>query len=126
MGSSATGESIWNDMQERGVEFVFAQFVDMYGRPSAKLVPVGSRESFDGLVEERHPREALLRHGRPDAPVRAPDDGVTATPTPIGSPYERRRRASWQASSFEIGTPYRYARSQPAHRLRTVRRDQHR
>ncbi len=26
--------------QERGIEFVFAQFVDLYGRPSAKLVPV--------------------------------------------------------------------------------------
>ena len=50
MGSSTTGESIWKDMQERGVEFVFAQFVDMYSRPSAKLVPVGSREAFDGLA----------------------------------------------------------------------------
>ena len=39
-------------MQGRGVEFVFAQFVDMYARPSAKLVPVGSREAFDGLLEE--------------------------------------------------------------------------
>ena len=37
-------------MQQRGVEFVFAQFVDMYARPSAKLVPVGSREAFDGLA----------------------------------------------------------------------------
>ena len=37
---------------ERDVEFVFAQFVDMYARPSAKLVPVGSREAFDGLLEE--------------------------------------------------------------------------
>jgi glutamine synthetase len=39
-------------MQSRGVEFVFAQFVDMYARPSAKLVPVGSREAFDGLLAE--------------------------------------------------------------------------
>src|SRR5918996_2291174 len=47
-----TAASVWQDMQERGVEFVFAQFVDMYARPSAKLVPVGSREAFDGLLTE--------------------------------------------------------------------------
>src|SRR5918995_2215751 len=48
----ATADSVWKDMQDRGVEFVFAQFVDMYARPSAKLVPVGSREAFDGLLED--------------------------------------------------------------------------
>lgn len=47
-----TADSVWKEMQERGVEFVFAQFVDMYARPSAKLVPVGSREAFDGLLED--------------------------------------------------------------------------
>jgi glutamine synthetase len=34
---------------ERGVEFYFAQFVDMYARPSAKLVPAGN---LDDLVNE--------------------------------------------------------------------------
>src|SRR3970040_1505219 len=48
----ATADSIWKDMEKRGVEFVFAQFVDMYARPSAKLVPVGSREAFDGLLAD--------------------------------------------------------------------------
>src|SRR6185503_12193667 len=33
----------------RGIEFFFAQFVDMYGRPSAKLVPAAH---LDDLVEE--------------------------------------------------------------------------
>src|ERR671919_3192089 len=47
-----TAASVWQDMQERGVEFVFAQFVDMYARPSAKLVPVGSREAFETLLTE--------------------------------------------------------------------------
>ena len=32
-----------------GIEFVFAQFVDMNGKPSAKLVPI---ENWDGLVNE--------------------------------------------------------------------------
>jgi glutamine synthetase len=35
--------------QERGIEFYFAQFVDMYARPSAKLVPAGN---LDDLVSE--------------------------------------------------------------------------
>jgi glutamine synthetase len=34
---------------DRGVEFFFAQFVDMYGRPSAKLVPA---QNLDDLVSE--------------------------------------------------------------------------
>src|SRR6188474_3571436 len=50
MAGTATADAIWKDMQTRGIEFVFAQFVDMYARPSAKLVPVGSREAFDGLL----------------------------------------------------------------------------
>ena len=32
-----------------GIEFIFAQFVDLYGRASAKLVPAAE---LDGLVEE--------------------------------------------------------------------------
>jgi glutamine synthetase len=52
MGGTASADAIWEDLQARGIEFVFAQFVDMYARPSAKLVPVGSREAFDGLVAD--------------------------------------------------------------------------
>ena len=42
-------EEIRQIVQERGVEFFFAQFVDLYGRPSAKLVPAAS---LDDLVRE--------------------------------------------------------------------------
>jgi glutamine synthetase len=35
--------------EERGVEFYFAQFVDMHARPSAKLIPAAS---LDGLVAD--------------------------------------------------------------------------
>jgi glutamine synthetase len=45
----ATLESIRNEVEKRGIEFFFAQFVDMYGRPSAKLVPAAH---LDALVEE--------------------------------------------------------------------------
>ena len=46
---TATLETIRKTMKERGVEFIFAQFVDLYGRPSAKLIPAAH---LDGLVEE--------------------------------------------------------------------------
>ncbi len=42
-------EAIRATMVDRGVEFMFAQFVDMYGRPSAKLIPA---ERLDDLVED--------------------------------------------------------------------------
>jgi glutamine synthetase len=46
---TATLDTIRSAMEDRGVEFIFAQFVDLYGRPSAKLIPAAS---LDGLVEE--------------------------------------------------------------------------
>src|SRR3954471_9616985 len=39
-------EEIQKIAKGRGVEFFFAQFVDMYGRPSAKLVPAGNLEDL--------------------------------------------------------------------------------
>src|SRR5215510_6349908 len=42
-------EEVRQTAAERGVEFFFAQFVDMYGRPSAKLVPAAN---IDDLVTE--------------------------------------------------------------------------
>jgi glutamine synthetase len=42
-------EEIQKVAKGRGIEFFFAQFVDMYGRPSAKLVPAGN---LDDLVAE--------------------------------------------------------------------------
>ena len=42
-------EQIRELAETRGIEFFFAQFVDLYGRPSAKLVPAAS---LDGLVAD--------------------------------------------------------------------------
>jgi len=44
-----TVEEIRSRSQDLGVEFYFAQFVDMYGRPSAKLVPAAY---LDDLVSD--------------------------------------------------------------------------
>jgi glutamine synthetase len=42
-------DAIRSTIEGNGIEFIFAQFVDMYGRPSAKLVPA---QELDGLVED--------------------------------------------------------------------------
>src|SRR2546430_3395196 len=44
--TEATVEDIRSRSQDLGVEFFFAQFVDMYGRPSAKLVPAAILDDF--------------------------------------------------------------------------------
>ena len=47
--TSASAEQLRAELERRGVEFVFAQFVDMHGKPNAKLVPVGH---LDGLLAD--------------------------------------------------------------------------
>src|SRR6266852_9474883 len=42
-------EEIRQRSNELGIEFYFAQFVDMYARPSAKLIPAAN---LDSLVAE--------------------------------------------------------------------------
>src|ERR1700716_4008569 len=49
VATDPTLEEIKKIAKGRGVEFIFAQFVDMYGRPSAKLVPFAN---IDDLVNE--------------------------------------------------------------------------
>jgi len=44
-----TKEDLRRRAQEDGIEFFFAQFVDMHGKPSAKLVPFSN---FDAMMEE--------------------------------------------------------------------------
>lgn len=48
-GNAPTVEEIRRRAESDGVEFFFAQFVDMYARPSAKLIPA---ENLDDLVAE--------------------------------------------------------------------------
>jgi glutamine synthetase len=47
--AAPTIEEIRRISEERGIEFYFAQFVDMYARPSAKLVPAAN---LDDLVKD--------------------------------------------------------------------------
>src|SRR5689334_7961429 len=41
-----TVDQIASAAEARGIEFYFAQFVDMYARPSAKLIPAANLESL--------------------------------------------------------------------------------
>jgi glutamine synthetase len=47
--TAPTVEDIRRQAEERGIEFFFAQFVDMYARPSAKLIPAAN---LDDLVSD--------------------------------------------------------------------------
>jgi glutamine synthetase len=47
--AAPTVEDIRKESDKRGIEFYFAQFVDMYARPSAKLVPAAN---LDDLVSD--------------------------------------------------------------------------
>jgi glutamine synthetase len=49
MAADATIETIRKETKERGIEFFFAQFVDLCARPSAKLVPAAN---LDDLVAD--------------------------------------------------------------------------
>ena len=49
MATAPTVEDIRKESAKRGIEFYFAQFVDMYARPSAKLVPAAH---LDDLVTD--------------------------------------------------------------------------
>jgi glutamine synthetase len=47
--TSPSAGDLRKELDDLGVEFLFAQFVDMHGKPNAKLVPVGH---LDGLLED--------------------------------------------------------------------------
>ena len=47
--SAPTVDDIRKESDERGIEFYFAQFVDLYARPSAKLIPA---QNLDDLVND--------------------------------------------------------------------------
>ena len=49
MAETERVEQIRQEIADRGIEFFFAQFVDLHGRPSAKLIPAAN---FDDLVAD--------------------------------------------------------------------------
>jgi hypothetical protein len=54
----ATREELHAYVRENGIEFLFAQFVDMHGKPNAKLVPA---HHLDGTCSTRAPASPASR-----------------------------------------------------------------
>ena len=73
--TGTTVEEIRSRSEELGVEFYFAQFVDMYGRPSAKLVPAGN---LDDLASELDDDRTAGGHGQPPG---SSSDVFSSTPS---------------------------------------------
>ncbi len=48
-GNSDLRQQVWQRLQEQGIEFILAQFVDIHGAPKVKQVPVNC---FEGLIDE--------------------------------------------------------------------------
>ena len=91
-GDTATLEAIRATMEERGVEFVFAQFVDLYGRPSAKLDSGGApRRARRGGRRVRR-----VRGGRDRAVAERP--GHRGDARPGAASRSCRGSRTWRAS----------------------------
>ena len=109
-GAPTTIEELRRRAQDDGIEFFFAQFVDMHGKPNAKLVPI---ENFDSMMEEgagfagfaagpmgQTPASPTCRHARP---VVVHEGAVQAGPGavwPATSPSRASRGRTVRARSW--------------------------
>ena len=96
----ASVEDVRTLVDEMGIEFLFAQFVEMYGKPNAKLVPAshledvfGEGAGFAGFATGE------LGQGPHDPDIAAMPDPASFTPVPWeptlpGSPATSSSRAS--------------------------------
>ena len=66
--TSPSAQELRATLDELGVEFLFAQFVDMHGKPNAKLVPVGH---LDDLLDRRRRVRRLRRRRHRPGPARS-------------------------------------------------------
>ncbi len=86
-----TADEVRSYVRRNGVEYVFAQFVDMHGKPCAKLVPT---THLDGLFEDGAGFAGFAAGAIGQRPN---DPDIAAIPTPRRSrrcPGARRSRAS--------------------------------
>src|ERR671915_1206537 len=88
--TSPSADQLRAELDDRGVEFVFAQFVDMHGKPNAKLVPVAHLEGlfadgagFAGLAA------GDIGQGPHDPDIAAMPDRTTLTYLPWKSEVAR-------------------------------------
>ena len=121
--TSPGAEAIRKELDERGVEFLFAQFVDMHGKPNAKLVPV---QHLDDLLDRRGGLRRL-RGGRhrpgPARPGHRGDAGPALAHAPAvaagGRPLRVRRHGGGRAVAvLPAHHPAQPARARGRARLR--------
>ena len=96
-----THDEVRKRAKDEGIEFFLAQFVDMHGKPNAKLMPV---QAIDDLLEEGAGLRRLRRRpDRPDARVarharrartRRRTRACRGSPSSCASPATSRSRAS--------------------------------
>ena len=93
MAARPTAEDVRRAVAEDGIEFLFAQFVDMHAKPSAKLVPA---QQLDGLLADGAGlRRVRGRRHRPDA----------RQPRPDRDARRRARSPSCRGSRRSAGSP---------------------
>ena len=111
------------ELDAKGVEFLFAQFVDMHGKPNAKLVPIAhldgaarGRRRVRGLRRRRHrPGPARPGHRGDARPALAHAPAVEAGDRAVRLRHHRRGRA---VAVLPADDPAQPARARRRARLR--------
>ena len=84
--AAPTVDDIRKESEKRGIDFYFAQFVDMYARPSAKLVPAAN---LDDLVSDGAGFAGFaageIGQFPSDPDIAAIPDLASFTPVPVGA-----------------------------------------
>ena len=97
-------EDVRSEIKDRGIEFLFAQFVDMWGKPSAKLVPA---THLDDLFEEGAGFAGFaageIGQGPHSADMAAMPDPTSFTPVPW-----QPNLARFACDIFVEGEPWPY------------------
>lgn len=101
---TATAEDVVRRVAEEGIEFLFAQFVDMHGKPNAKLVPASHLE---GLLEDG---AGFAGFAAGDIGQRPNDPDIVAIPDPASyTPLPWRPRIARLACDVTVeGEPWPY------------------
>jgi glutamine synthetase len=102
--SAATLEDVRAYVRNSGVEFLFAQFVDMHGKPSAKLVPT---THLDDLFDDG---AGFAGFAAGDIGQRPNDPDLTAMPDPVSfTPLPWRPEIARVACDIQVeGQPWPY------------------
>ena len=98
----SSADDVKSYIKDNDIEFLFAQFVDMHGKPNAKLVPA---RHFDGLMEDGAGFAGFAAGAigqfphDPDLAAMPDRAQLHAAVVEAGRGAARLRRATWRARS---------------------------